>query len=52
MEGTLDLTGSLLGRGFYGDYTIKIKQNGQNYRTEFNLERGMKEPLTLNLKAE
>ena len=52
MEGTLDLAGSLLGRGFYGDYTIKIKHNGQNYRTEFNLERGMKEPLTLNLKAE
>ena len=52
IKGTLDLTSSLQGRGFYGDYTLKITHKGQNYRAEFDLERGMEEPLTLNLKAE
>ena len=52
IKGTLNPTSSLQGRGFYGDYTLKITHKGQNYRTEFDLERGMEEPLTLNLKAE
>jgi hypothetical protein len=52
IKGKLDLTSNLQGRGFYGDYRLKITHKGQNYRAEFDLERGMDEPLTLNLKAE